>query len=230
MAQQISHHSIQGKHSVTLHPHFVVEFAEHADHGQHAFDGAGKAAIQISKSSALRAFRATVIDSGSHVPHPRLNASGNLRGMVLSKRSRVIYNISSNVAEKFEKYDSALAFAGMVIEIGKDADKIHHVIKSNLSGAEKWRQGDLIVSTAILRAVTGVVPDAAHLIAKSIEGYCELAGVVSGGKLSTEKWVGALRAADVQIKTAHQKLFSPEFVQHLGDKVADAIFAHVHFN
>ena len=230
MVQQATHQFTQGKHSITLHPHFIVEFAEYADDGQHALDGAGKVAIQITKSSALRAFRATITDSGSHIPHPHLNASGNLRGMVLSKQSRTIYNISSNIAEKFEKYDSALAFAGVIIEIGKDADKIHQISKSNLSTGEKWRQRDLIVSTAILRAVTGVVPDAAHLVGKSLEGYCELAGIVSGGRVPSKKWVGALRAADVQIKTTHQRLFSPEFVQHLGDKVADAIFAHMHFN
>ncbi len=130
MAQKPTHHSTQGKHSTTLQPHFIVELAEHAEHGQHALDTAGKAAIQISKSSALRAFRATVIGSGSHIPHPHLNASGNLRGMVLSKRSRVIYNISSNVAEKFEKYDRALAFAGIIVEIGKDADKIYQISKT----------------------------------------------------------------------------------------------------
>jgi hypothetical protein len=224
---QVTH---QSSHGINIHSHFIVELAEHGDHKQHALDGVGKAAIQIAKSSGLRAFRATVTHAGSHIPHPALNASGNLRGMILSKRSQVIYHLSSNVAQKFEKYDSALAFAGIIIEIGKDAEKIHHVIKSNLSTGEKWRQGDLIVSTAILRAVTGVVPDAAHLIAKSLEGYCELAGVVSGGRAPAERWVGRLRALDVQIKATHQKLFSPEFVQHLGDSSADAIFAYLHFN
>jgi hypothetical protein len=230
MEQQATHHSTHSKHSVTLHPHFIVEFSEKADKGQHYADGAGKAAGQIAKSSALRAFRATVINSGSNIPHPAMNASGNLRGMVVSKRSRVIYNLSSNIAEKFEKYDRALAMAGIIIEIAKEADKIDALVKSNLSTGEKWRQGDLIVSTAILRAVTGVVPDAAHVIAKSLEGYCQIAGIVSGGKVPAEKWVGAIDAFDVQIKTAHQQLFSPEFVQYLGDSAADAIFAHIHFN
>lgn len=219
------HHSTQVKQSITLHPHFIVELA---DHLQHALDGAGKVATQIAKSSALRAFRATITESGSHIPHPVLNASGNLRGMVVSKESRVIYHVSSNIAEKFEKYDRALAFAGILIEIGKDGKKIRRMFESNLSTGEKWRQGDLIVSTAILRAVTGVVPDAAHLIAKSLEGYCEIAGLVPRLTAPSRRWVGALRATDVQIKTTHQKLFSPEFVQYLGDSTADAIFAHVH--
>jgi hypothetical protein len=226
MAQQAMHHSTPGRQSITIKPHFIVELADHA---QHALDSTGKAANQIAKSSALRAFRATVTESGSHIPHPVLNASGNLRGMVVSKRARVIYYVSSNVAEKFEKYDRALAFAGIIIEIGKEAHKVHRVIHSNLPTGEKWRRGDLIVSTAILRAVTGVVPDAAHVIAKSLEGYCEIPGLVPRWRAQSERWVGAIRAADAQIKTTHQKLFSPEFIQYLGDSAADAIFAHVHF-
>ncbi len=230
MAHPAVHHSTHATHHITLNPHFIMEYADHADTGQHVLDGADKAAVQIAKSSALRAFRATVTEAGAHIPHPQLNASGTLRGMVISRRSRVIYNLSSNVAEKFEKYATALAVAGIVIEIGKDADKIHHLVKSNVSTGEKWRQADLLVSTAILRAVTGVVPDTAHIIAKSLEGYCQIAGVVSGGRAPSDKWIGGLRALDVQIKTTHQKLFSPDFVQHFGDKVCDAIFAHIHFN
>jgi hypothetical protein len=227
MGQQDQHRSSQGKHIQTLHPHFIVEFA---DHLEKSLEGSGKAATQIAKSSAVRAFRATVIEAGSHIPHPVTNSSGNLRGMVLSKRFHTIYHVSSNVAEKFEKYDRALAFASIIIEIGKEADNVHHVFKSNFSKGEKLRQTDLIVSTAILRAVTGVVPEAAHWIAKSLEGYCELGSLVSGGKLKTEGWVGALRSTDVLIKTTHEKLFSPEFIQHLGDSAADVVFAHVHFN
>lgn len=41
MVQQATHQFTQGKHSITLHPHFIVEFAEYADDGQHALDGAG---------------------------------------------------------------------------------------------------------------------------------------------------------------------------------------------
>ena len=225
MAQQSLHRSAQGKQRVTFHPNFIVNL----DLLQHVLDGTGKATTQIAKSSALRAFRVTVTETGSHIPHAALNASGNLRGMVLSKRYRAIYHVSSNIAEKFEKYDSALAMAGIVIEIGKEAGKIHHIFKSKISTGEKWRQGDLIVSTAILRAVTGVVPDVAHVIAKSLEGYCEIPGLVPRWKAQSDRWVGTIRAADAQIKTTHQKLFSPEFMQHLGDSAADAIFAHVHF-
>ena len=231
MAQPVSHHSHQShraKHSHTFHSHWIVEFGEKADPVDNALDWAHRGTVQVAKSSALRAFRATVLESG--IPHPKLNASGDLRGMVMSKRSRVIYNLSSNVAEKFDKYDSALSTAGAIIEIWKDAGKIHQAFRSSPSTGEKIRQTDLIVSTAILRSVTGVVPDVYHWLAKSLEGYCDIAGLVSGGRLPTEKWVGSLRASDVYIKTTHETLFSPEFVQVFGDSVADMISAHVHFN
>lgn len=212
---------------VTFQTNFVFELAEKAHKG---IDDTGNAASQLAKSSALRAFRATVISGKSHLPHPAMNSAGNLRGMVISKRARYIYNISSNIAEKFEKYDSALAFAGIIIEIGKETDTITHIAKGNMSTGEKVRQVDLIVSTAILRSVTGVVPAGAHILAKSLEGYCQIAGVLSGGQLPTDKWIGKLREADVNLKTFHQKVLSPEFVQHLGDAAGDMIYAHLHVN
>ena len=46
----------------------------------------------------------------------------------------------------------------------------------------------LIASTAILRSVTGVVLTA---IAKSLEGYCEIASIASGGRFKpAQKWEG----------------------------------------
>lgn len=225
MAQLSGQAQSSHQHPVVIHPSFIFELAE----GGHSIvDGTGKAATQLAKSASLRAFRATVIQGSSHLPHPAMNSSGNLRGMVISKRARQVFNISSNIAEKFEKYDCALAFAGIIIEIGKQTDSVTHVVKSNLSTGEKARQVDLIVSTAILRAVTGVVPDVAHIVAKSLEGYCQIAGLVPGVK--TDKWIGGLRSLDVQIKTAHQKIYSPEFMQHAGDAVGDMIYAHLHLN
>ena len=225
MENAATHQQHQRGHSVVFQPNFVFELADRAHAG---IDGAGSAANQLAKSSALRAFRATVTQTGSHLSHPAMNASGNLRGMVISKRARQIYNISSNLAEKFEKYDRALAFAGIIIEIGKESQTIYHLTKSTLSTGEKLRQSVLIASTAILRSVTGVVPDAAHLIAKSLEGYCLIAGLVSGGRLPTDKWVGGLRKTDFEIKTAHQRIFSPEFLQQAGDAAFDMIYVHLH--
>jgi hypothetical protein len=215
------------QHQIIFQPNFVFELADKAHTG---IDGAGSAARQLAKSSALRAFRATVTLTGSHLPHPAMNASGNLRGMVISKRARQIYNISSNLAEKFDKYERALALASIIIEIGKESQTIYHLANSEISTGEKVRQSVLIVSTAVLRSVTSVVPGGAHLIAKSLEGYCQIAGLVSGGRLPTDKWVGALRRTDIEIKTAHQRIYSPDFLQHAGDAAFDMIYIHLHLN
>jgi hypothetical protein len=49
----------------------------------------------------------------------------------------MIYHLSSNFAQKLKKYDSALAFAGIIIEIGKEQNRIHQVVNSSLSTSEK---------------------------------------------------------------------------------------------
>jgi hypothetical protein len=213
----------------TIHrqPHFVAQLAEGA---HHTADGVKTAAVQITKSSALRAFRSTVNSGeGLHLPSPVLNSSGNLCGMVISRRARVIFNFSSNIAQKFQKYDSALGIAGILLEWQKDSIRFHAINQSGASNFEKGRMYALIASTAVLRSVTGVVPSAAHLIAKSLEGYCEIASVASGGRFNSQKWEGRLKAADVRISTAHAEIFSPEFMQGLGDSAFNLVEAHIHF-
>ena len=76
MAQSAAHNSGHGKQSIILQPHFVLELADYA---QDKLDKIDKATSQIVKSSAIRAFRVTVVGSASHIPHPALNAAGNLR-------------------------------------------------------------------------------------------------------------------------------------------------------
>jgi hypothetical protein len=205
--------------------HFVAEIVE----GAHKIaDGAKTTSVQITKSAALRAFRYTTKSQTEfHLPLPRMNSVGNLRGMVISKRARTIFSLSSNIAEKFQKYDSALGIAGMIIEIDKEWSRIRMIHSSALPSWEKRRQILLIGSTAVLRSVTGVVPTGAHLIAKSLEGYCEIGKLV--GVKATSKWEGQLKAADVLVHTRHSEIFSPEFMQTAGDGVANYVETHVHF-
>jgi len=210
------------------HPHFVAHLAESI---HSAADGAKSAAVQITKSSAMRAFRSTVKSSeGFHLPSPVLNSSGNLRGMVISKRARVIFNFSSNIAQKFQKYDSALGLASILLEWQKDSHRFEMIHRSNVPASEKYRLYTLTASTAVLRAVTGVVPSAAHLIAKSLEGYCEIASLASAGRFDAKKWEGRLKAADVRISTTHAEIFSPESMQGLGDAAFNLVETHIHFN
>jgi hypothetical protein len=205
--------------------HFVATVGEHVSQ---TADGAKSLAIQVTKSAAFRAFRQTTKSKiGFHLPIPNANAAGNLRGMVISKKARTIYQLSSNVAKKFEKYDSALVFAGVILEVNKQWAQIKSIGNSKMSLLEKGRQIDLIVSTAALRSITGVVPTGAHLMAKSLEGYCEVAGL-AGIKRASE-WKAQLKATDVLITTRHSEIFSPEFMQTAGDEAFNLVETHIHF-
>ena len=210
-----------------LQPDFVVQLPEYI---QNTLDASNAAAVRISKSSAIRAFR--TIDyakTGPFLPMPRMNSVGNLRGMVVSKPLRTVFNISTDIAQKFAKYDSALGMAGIVVELSKDSSKLWAISNSSLPEPEKWRQSLLITSTAILRSVTGLVPASSHLVAKSLEGYIEVGGYLTGGQRRADEWVGYIRQGDVLVQTGYDKLFSADFIQHVGDSAANVIFAYISF-
>ncbi len=212
---------------MVFQPDFVMQLPEYL---QSALEGSNAAAVQISKSAAIRAFRAVdYAKTGPYLPIPRMNSAGNLCGMVVSKRLRTIFNISTNIAQKFAKYDSALGMAGIFIELSKDSSKLWAISTSSLPESEKWRLSLLIASTAILRSVTGVVPTASHLVAKSLEGYIEAGGYVTGGQRRADEWAGYIRQGDVLVQSGYDKLFSADFIQHVGDSTAKVIFAHISF-
>ena len=76
-----------------------------------------------------------------------------------------------------------------------------------------------LASMAILRAVTGVVPAGAHLLAKSLEGYCDLAFVLTGGSNTAPlTWAEGLQSLDSQITAAHRQIFDGQnyynFIMH----------------
>lgn len=204
--------------------HFAVEIAEGA---HEILDGSAHVFKQITNSAAVRAFRQTAKSDFGHILIPKMNNHGNLRGIVVSKNSHIIYKFSSNVVQKFAKYDAFLATAGIMIDIAKQHDHIQAIRNGKLPYWEKCRMGALIVFTSVLRSVTSVVPTVASIAAKSLEGYCDLAEL--SGLQAAGSWKANLASADVEIKTAHAKIFSPEFMDGLGDKVFDLIEVYVDF-
>src|ERR1700722_15340441 len=111
---------------------FIIQFA---DGFGNATDVSGWAAKQITISSALRAFRRTQL--ADRLPIPVMNAAGNLRGMVISHSARGIFDISSNIAKKFQRADSALRILNIAVEMGKDARRFGAVWRSNMSLSDK---------------------------------------------------------------------------------------------
>jgi hypothetical protein len=187
-------------------PHFIIDLAEDV----HQFAEASvRLTKQFAKSAAIRAFRYVATD-GEKLPVPVLNHAGNLRGMVVSKRARAIYNITFKSANTLAKYERALLFASIAIELAKDSPKFSAVHHSTMSDAQAARMYVAITDAAILRGLTGIVPLGAEVIAKSLEGYCdlaELAGVRSASSLKRK-----IRSIDAMIETTHARIFSPEFI------------------
>ena len=150
---------------------------------------------------------------------PVLNSAGNLRGMVVNPRMRAIYTMSVNFGEKLAKADQALGLASIFIEIAKDYPRLQQAFDSDAPLNDKGPLMLSLASMAILRAVTGVVPAGAHLLAKSLEGYCDLAFVLTGGSNTAPlTWAEGLQSLDSQITAAHRQIFDGQnyynFIMH----------------
>ena len=149
-------------------PHMMVEIGERVSPWRDVLGSAGTFAI--APISAVRAFREYNWIAGA----PVLNSAGNLRGMVISKTARTVWNISS-------KGGDWVGLAGIVIELAKEIDRMQRVWSSpNLSVNDKGPMLLCLGSAAILRGVASVVPTAVHLAALSASGYLDVAGAVSG--------------------------------------------------
>lgn len=109
---------------------------------------------------------------------PIRNSSGNLRGMVVNKHMRTIFQFT----KKIDQHSNKLAAAGALIEVAKEMDRIQKVMNSNIADSEKYSRALLLGSAAILRSVTSVVPGAVELLSTSAKGYAMLYSEISGSK------------------------------------------------
>jgi hypothetical protein len=174
-------------------PHVIFELTDKAQ------DGIGQINDFVVKPiSASEAFREYNWLAGA----PVLNSSGNLRGMIVSKQLRTVYIISESAGEY-------LGLAAMLFEIAKQMSRMQQIWNSNMGADEKAPRLLLIGSSAILRSVVSVVPTAVHLVAKSLEGYCYIAALVSGSSKPVEL-ANQLNSADVEINEIHQQLWDGE--------------------
>ena len=188
-------------------PHVVVELADKA---QGAIDTSENALKGIQFFSGSEAFR----EYNWLRQAPVLNASGNLRGMVVDKNARVVFNFSSNLLEKLDKYQNALVLASVIIELAKESDRVKAIAASNDSWEAKASKYSLIGSMAILRALTGTVPAAAHIVATSLEGYIGIADLATGHSKTTQKMLGGLRAADARVTSTYNQVLDADNAYH----------------
>jgi hypothetical protein len=104
---------------------------------------------------------------------PVMNKSGNLRGMVINKNMRTVFQVSKNVGNK-------LAVVSALIEMGKEWSRAKTVYNSTMDPIEKYARITNLFGAAILRSVTSVVPTAVELSALSLSGYSGLYSELTG--------------------------------------------------
>ena len=133
-----------------------------------------------------------------------LNKAGNLRGMVLSAKLQTLFRHTSDIGEHMANigYLAALA-AG----IAKSAPKFGAILRSSDSAILKGMQISAIPGTIAQRALLGVVPAGAHMIYRSLEGWCMVAGLAGkAAEPAASSCIATLREADTLVQTSFQAL------------------------
>ena len=105
---------------------------------------------------------------------PVRNVSGNLRGMVVSKRWATIFHFAEDALKPVEKVALLAALAENMAKAHNQSDAILH---SHDSWDSKAARLSTLVSSVMIRTVGGAIPAGAHLLATSLEGYCRIAGL-----------------------------------------------------
>lgn len=128
-----------------------------------------------------------------------LNRAGNLRGMIVSSRWRTIFGHLGHVGEYMENIGYLAAIGAGIVESTSRFDAIWH---SSDPPALKILQTSSIAGTIAQRALLGVVPAGTHLIYRSLEGWCMLAGL-AGGRMEpvASQGIKILRSADTLVNT-----------------------------
>jgi hypothetical protein len=129
-----------------------------------------------------------------------VNKAGNLRGMVLNAKWRMVFTHTSEVGEYMENIGYLASLASGIME---SAPKIEAILDSRGSAAMKGLQISAISGSIAQRALLGVVPAGAHLIYRSLEGWCMIAGLAGGPFQSgAAQCIKTLRYADVLVQTS----------------------------
>jgi hypothetical protein len=105
---------------------------------------------------------------------PIRNGSGNLRGMVVSKRWATVFHFAEDVLKPVEN-------VALLAALAENIAKAHGQIDAVLSSTDSWDIKAARLSTqvdsVIIRTLGGAIPGGAHLLAMSLGGYCQIAGL-----------------------------------------------------
>lgn len=130
---------------------------------------------------------------------PGLNASGNLRGMVLSSDWRVVFDVSSDVLEAM---GNVTLIAGFAANIADQWGATKAILNSSEPAVLKGLRLTALAGTASERTLGGAVSSGASLIFQSLQGYCLLGGLAGGTAQSySNACVAHLQGANRWVQT-----------------------------
>ena len=179
-----------------VQPDVVIEIIETADKGASGLDDVNKLVKVISASEAFRKY--SWLKSA-----PILNSVGDLRGMVISAQWRTVYQVSSKVGSAL---GDVTVIAGLAANLAQARSEIKGILNSKNPPEIKTAQLSAQVSAIIFRTLGGVVPAGFGILATSVQGYCRLAGLASGGRFNPQACISNLDAASLSVNTTFKSI------------------------
>jgi hypothetical protein len=171
--------------------HAVIEIINQL--GEKA-EGGLKTARAIAASEAFRKYN-WIKNAPVH------NVSGNLRGMVISKRWAVVFDFAESSLKVVEK-------VAILAALAQNIAAAHHNFDTVIQSSDRWDSKAARISTQVssvmIRTVAGSIPAGAELLSTSISGYCqmaELAGVSGANTLDRN-----LRGLNARFKSQFDKV------------------------
>ena len=213
MAESSTTPTASGKYPILQLLHDKKDDADVLDNGVSWVD-AGRVGVRVlSGSEAFRQYSAMTNTIG-------LNASGDLRGMVVSSKWRTVFTFS-------EKSEGAIGnfgyIASVVAGIVDAAPRIDQIVSSSDPATIKGMQLTTIAGTISLRALTGVVPFGVHVIYFSLEGWCRTAGLVPALRPGADLALTTLENADQLVQTTFKTWTDTS-------KIGETIWTAISFN
>jgi hypothetical protein len=179
--------------SLTVHQFPVVEITKDFSKGVSQLKGAGSALQIISGSEAFRKY-----DWLRKVPG--LNRADNLRGMVVSRKWRIVFEQTSEGVQILGKVATIASFAANILE---QYAKVENVLQSRDDAFLKGLRLSAIAGTAAERVLIGTVTGLVSAALFSMQGYCRIVGLVPHPNLQSfsNECVDFLENADGKIQT-----------------------------
>jgi len=128
-----------------------------------------------------------------------VNISGNYRGMVVNAKWATAFRFINKYGEDLDNLSN---FVGFVANLAEAVPSIEAVYGSHDPSSTKALRYAAIAGTAAQRTLMGVVPTGVHLIYRSLEGWCMIAGLLGGPfRSGSTQALDVIKSADVLVQS-----------------------------